>query len=264
MSTQAVASSPGKSHRLDGKVAIVTGGAGAIGSATCRALAAAGASVACLDIALAAARALASELAQAGGRAIGLACDVASEVSVDTAVREAVEQLGGPHVLVHCAAMLDKTAKITDYSLAEWNDVITTNLTGAFLVSRAVLPPMIRAGGGSIVHIASMHAQVARAGRAAYGATKGGLVMLAKTMAVDHAQDNIRVNTVSPGGVETRRTAFRYKDDPEAKRQTVARYPMLRYGQPDEIASAVLFLASDASSFVTGADLAVDGGFTTV
>lgn len=254
----------GTPFRLDGRSAIVTGGGGAIGSASCRALAASGASVACLDLVLSAAQAVADGITQAGGRAIALQCDVASEASVNAGVSDAVRHLGNPQVLVHCAAMLDKTAKITDYSLAEWNEVMGTNLTGAFLVSKAVLPPMIAAGGGSIVHIASMHGHVARAGRAAYGTTKGGLIMLAKTMAVDHAQDNIRVNTISPGGVETRRTAFRYKDDPEGKRQTVARYPMLRYGQPDEIANTVLFLASGASSFVTGADIAVDGGFTTV
>lgn len=249
---------------LAGKTAIVTGGAGAIGAAACRALAAAGASVACLDVLLDAARAIAQDLERDGATALGLACDVSSEDSVQEAVAEAARRLGGPHVLVHCAAMLDKTARITEYSLAEWNEVIATNLTGAFLVSRAALPPMIAAGGGSIVHIASMHGHVARAGRMAYCATKGGLLMLAKTLAVDHAQDRVRVNTISPGGVETRRTAFRYRDDPEAKRQTIARYPMLRYGQPGEIASTVLFLASDASSFVTGTDITVDGGFTAV
>jgi NAD(P)-dependent dehydrogenase (short-subunit alcohol dehydrogenase family) len=250
--------------RLDGKIAIVTGGGGAIGSATCRVLAGAGASVACLDLSLIAAQSVALEIVQKGGRAVALVCDVASEASVNKAISGAVAALGNCHVLVHCAAMLEKTAKITDYSLAEWNEVISTNLTGAFLVSRAVLPPMIAAGGGSIIHIASMHGNVARAGRAAYGTTKGGMIMLAKTMAVDHAPDNIRVNTISPGGVETSRTAFRYKDDPEGKRQTVSRYPLLRYGQPVEIANTALFLSSDASSFITGSDLAVDGGFTTL
>ncbi len=249
---------------LAGRMAIVTGGGGAIGSATCRALAGAGAAVACLDLSLEAAQAVAAGITQDGGRAVALACDVASETSVNGAVSQAVAALGQPRVLVHCAAMLDKTAKITGYSLAEWNEVLATNLTGAFLVSRAVLTPMIAAGGGSIVHIASMHGHVARAGRAAYGATKGGLIMLAKTMAVDHAEDGIRVNTLSPGGVETRRTHFRYQNDPEGRRQTVSRYPMLRYGQPVEIANAALFLASDASSFITGADIGVDGGFTTV
>jgi len=175
-----------------------------------------------------------------------------------------VEHRASPHVLVHCAAMVDKTAPITDYSLAEWNAVMATNLTGAFLAGRATLPLMIKNGGGSIVYIASMHGHVAREGRAAYCTSKGGLIMLAKTLAVDHAENNIRVNTVSPGGIETNRTAFRYKDNPAAKQQITARYPMRRYGQPEEVAAAVLFLASDSASFVTGADLAVDGGYTTI
>ncbi len=264
MSIPAIPVGAAGNFRLDGRVAVVTGGGGAIGAATCQVLAAAGATIACLDLSPDAAGAVAQGITQSGGRALALACDVASEESVDAAVRELVSRLGAPQILVHCAAMLDKTARITDYSLAEWNEVIGTNLTGAFLVSRAVLGPMAASGGGSIVHIASMHGHVARAGRAAYGTAKGGLIMLAKTMAVDHAQDNIRVNTISPGGVETRRTAFRYKDDPEGKRAIVARYPMLRYGQPVEIANAALFLASDASSFMTGADVPVDGGYTTV
>ena len=249
---------------LAGKVAIVTGGGGAIGSASCRLLSEAGASVACLDLNLAAAQTVAHEITQQGGRAIGLACDVASEASVDEAISKAVALLGLPHVLVHCAAMLDRSAPITDYSLKDWNEVITTNLTGAFLVGRASLPFMISNRGGSIVFVASMHGHVAREGRAAYCTSKGGLIMLAKTLAVDHAQHNIRVNTVSPGGIETGRTIFRYKDDPAAKQQAIARYPMRRYGEPDEVASAVLFLASDGSSFATGTDFTLDGGYTTL
>ena len=249
---------------LDGKVALVTGASRGLGAAVAIALAQAGAHLVLTARTQGGLEETDDAIRAAGGSATLLPVDLLEGETLDSIGPSLYRRFGRLDVLVHCAAMLDKTAKITDYSLAEWNEVLATNLTGAFLVSRAVLPPMIAAGGGSIVHIASMHGHVARAGRAAYGATKGALIMFAKTLAVDHADDGIRVNTISPGGVETRRTHFRYKDDPEGRRQTVARYPMLRYGQPVEIANTALFLASDASSFITGADIGVDGGFTTV
>ena len=252
------------SYRLDGRVAIVTGGAGGIGGAICRTFAKAGASVACLDVERANAQSVVADIERSGGKGLALACDVSSEASVAAAVDAVVARLGAPRVLVHCAAVLDRSGTVLEIDLAEWNRVIGTNLTGAFIVSRTVLPHMIAAGGGSIVHIASMHATAARAGRISYCSIKGALVMFARTLAVDHAAAKIRVNTVSPGGVETRRTQFRYRDDPEGKRQAVAKYPIGRYGQPNEIASAVLFLASDAASFVTGTDLVVDGGYTAI
>jgi NAD(P)-dependent dehydrogenase (short-subunit alcohol dehydrogenase family) len=141
---------------------------------------------------------------------------------------------------------------------------LAVNLTGSFLLSRAALPYMIEGGGGSIIFIASQLGRVGSAGRAAYCATKGALIQLAKVMAIDHAGQNVRVNTLSPGGVETQRTLQRYGSF-EAGRQTLGPKHLLgRLGQPQEIAAAALFLASDASSFVTGSDLLVDGGYTAV
>lgn len=251
-------------YRLDGRVAVVTGGGGGIGGAICRMFAAAGAAVACLDIDRASAAAVAADIERAGAVATAHACDVASESSVTAAVDAVVSTLGRPRVLVHCATLLDRSGTVLQIDLAEWNRVIATNLTGAFIVTRAVLPHMIAAGGGSIVNIASMHARQARAGRISYASMKGALVMFTRTLAVDHAPDGIRANTVSPGGTETRRTHFRYKDDPAAWERAIARYPMGRYGQPAEIAAAALFLASDAASFMTGADVVVDGGYTAI
>jgi NAD(P)-dependent dehydrogenase (short-subunit alcohol dehydrogenase family) len=134
---------------------------------------------------------------------------------------------------------------------------------GAYLMSRAVLPPMIAAGGGNIIHIASQLGRVAAPARAAYCASKGAIIQLAKAMAVDHAAQNIRVNSLSPGAVETQRLVLRFGDMETARRVAGPKHLLNRLGQPDEIAQAALFLASDAASFMTGADMLVDGGYTT-
>lgn len=254
-----------KVFRLDDKVAIVTGGGGGICGAICQAFANVGARVACLDFDALAAQQTVNAIRAAGGEAIAIECDVSSETSTLSAVARVVAELGKPNVLVNGAAILDKTGTILDIDLEEWNHVFAVNLTGAFLMSRAVLPPMIEAGGGSIVHIASMHASVGRAGRVSYTTAKGGMLQLAKTMAIDHAAQNIRVNTLSPGAVQTRRITFRYGENAEAKiQQAATKYLLNRFAQPDELASAALFLASDASSYMTGSDLLVDGGYCAV
>jgi NAD(P)-dependent dehydrogenase (short-subunit alcohol dehydrogenase family) len=135
---------------------------------------------------------------------------------------------------------------------------------GAFLMSRAVLPMMIAAGGGSIIHIASQLGRVAAPRRVAYCSTKGAVIQLAKAMAIDHAGDNVRVNALSPGAVATRRMIHRYGGMDEARRTAGPKHLLNRLGEPDEIAQAALFLASDGASFMTGADLLVDGGYTAI
>ena len=248
--------------RLDGKVAIVTGGGGAICGAIARTYAAAGAQVGVLDFDHANARATVADIFKEGGQAIAVACDVSQEDDALRAVDEVVRAFGPATVLLNGVAALDRTGTLLEIDLAEWNRVLAVNLTSAFLMSRAVLPGMIAAGGGSIIHIASSYARVGRPGRAAYCATKGALVQLAKVMAADHGAQNIRVNTLSPGGTATRRLLFRFGGEEGMQREVTPYHRLGRFAKPDEMSGAALYLASDASSFMTGADLLVDGGFT--
>jgi NAD(P)-dependent dehydrogenase (short-subunit alcohol dehydrogenase family) len=245
---------------LRGKGAVVTGAGGGIGRAIAATLARAGASVACVDINLA----TAEETARlAGESALAIRCDVSSESETKETVERAARAFGALHVLVNGAAMSDPTATVLDLDLAGWNAVFGINVGGAFLMSRWIIPHMAAAGGGSIIHIASQLATVGTPGRVAYCATKGALVTMAKAMAADHAAQGIRVNTLSPGGVETDRL-LRFGSMAKAREVLGAKHLLQRLGQPEEIAAAALFLASDASSFMTGADLRVDGGYNAV
>jgi NAD(P)-dependent dehydrogenase (short-subunit alcohol dehydrogenase family) len=251
-------------YRLDGRAAIVAGAAHGIGRAIAVAFAGAGAAVACLDIDGDLAEGTARALADAGGKAVGLQCDAADEASVAAAVAAAAERVGPPRVLVNGVATLDVGGPVMETELATWNKVLAVNLTSAFLMSRAVLPRMVAVGGGSIIHIASQLGSVGAPGRAAYCATKGALIQLAKAMAAELAPQGVRVNTLSPGAVETRRLEFRYGDLERARAAIGSKHLLDRLGQPEEIAAAAVFLASDASSFMTGADLLVDGGYNAV
>ena len=255
---------PDNPFRLDGKPAIVVGAALGIGRAIALAFADAGAKVACLDIDEAAASETAARIKRASGTAMAHRCDVTSEASIADAVKAAIAAHGGPRVLVNGAAMREPTGTIVELEPADWNRAIAVNLSGAYLMSRAVIPHMANASGGSIIHIASQMGRVGAAGRGVYCATKGALIQLAKVMAVDHARDNIRVNTLSPGAVETERVSFRYGSMADARTQAIPKHPIGRLGQVEEIGRAALYLASDASSFMTGSDLLIDGGYTAV
>ena len=248
---------------LTGKAAIVTGAGSGIGRAIATAFASAGAAVMSLDIDADAAEETARMIASAGGRAQARPCDVSLEADTRAAAEAAQSAFGAIHVLVNAAATDDPNGTVLDISPADWTRVFDVNVMGAYLMSRAVLPAMVAAGGGSIIHIASQLGRVGAPGRAAYCASKGAIIQLAKAMAVDHAAQNIRVNALSPGAIETRRLVLRFGDMETARRLSGPKHLLNRLGQPEEIAQAALFLASDAASFMTGADMLVDGGYTT-
>jgi NAD(P)-dependent dehydrogenase (short-subunit alcohol dehydrogenase family) len=248
--------------RLAGKVAIVTGAGGGIGGAIGRQFAAEGASVVCVDIDGAAVGNTTAAIAAAGGQAAKLVADVASEETAIEAVALAQSRFGRLDVLVSNAVYDLPLAPLTEISHDDWRRTMAVNLDAAFLLSKHAIPAMAASGGGSIVLVASQLGRVARPGRPWYCAAKGALINLAKAMALDHASENIRVNSLSPGPVETGRYISNFPDV-EAARQS--HHTLLgRLGVPDEIATGAVFLASDESSFMTGSDLLIDGGYTAV
>lgn len=243
--------------RLSGKVALVSGAASGIGRSICRLFAQEGARVVCADIDLPGAAETAKGI---GDRAIPVRCDVSVPEEAEAAVQMALDRFGSLQVLVNNAAIFSPHATVEKMDLAEWNRALAVNLTGAMLMSKYAIPAM-RGRGGAIIHVASQLGHVGREGRACYGMAKAGLIHLATVMAVDHAADGIRVNSLSPGPIATDRVVQNY-GGPQAHASRVGPMTLMgRPGQPDEIARAALFLASDESSFMTGADLLVDGGY---
>jgi NAD(P)-dependent dehydrogenase (short-subunit alcohol dehydrogenase family) len=242
--------------RLAGRVALVTGAGGGIGRAICRRFAEEGALVACADLDGAAAREAA---AACGG--LPLRCDVADPAEAEAAVAEAVARFGALHVLVNNAAAFIADCTAETIALPDWDRTLAVNVTGPMLMSRAAIPCLRAAGGGSIIHVASQLGQVGRAGRFWYGAAKAALIHMARGMAIDHAADNIRVNSLSPGPIATERTVGRI-GGPAAALAFYGPLTLLgRQGTPEEVADAALFLAADESRYMTGADLLLDGGY---
>ncbi len=251
--------------RLQGKVAVITGGGGGIGGATCARFAREGAKVAVLDRNLEGAQAVASRIASEGGQAIALACDITDRASVDAAIAKVKEQLGEIDVLVNNAGW-DVFKPFTKTVPDEWERLIAINLVGALNMHHAVLPGMAARGtGGRIVNVASDAARVGSSGEAVYAACKGGLVAFSKTLAREHARHGITVNVVCPGPTDTALLAgvTGTAANPEKLVEAFTRaIPMGRLGQPDDLPGAILFFASDEASFVTGQVLSVSGGLT--
>ena len=246
--------------RLGGKVILLTGAASGIGEAIARRSIEEGAAVICVDRSVDAVTAVARSL---GTRAIGFQCDVTDSASVERVVNAGVEHFGRLDGLVHNAAAPSLDGTVVDLEEQQWRLEIDVILTGAFLSSKHALPVMIAGDGGSVVFIASQFAHVATGKAAAYCAAKAGLVHLAKAMAVDHAADRIRVNSLSPGAVATERLLQRWPDLGAANAGLGPAHLLGRIAQPDEIAAAAVFLLSPDASFVTGTDLLVDGGYAT-
>ena len=246
--------------RVEGRIVLVAGAGGGIGSAGAEGLAREGAAVVCTDIDAAAAEAVAARIRAAGGRASAFALDVRDRAAVDDAVTAAVRTFGRLDVLVDCAGV-SHGGNFLDLDHGEWERVVAVNLTGMFHLGQVAARQMVRqGGGGSIINVTSQLAEVARPERAAYVASKGGGRSLTHAMALDLAPHGIRVNAIAPGPTLTGLTRASYAD-PERRRATIAQIPLGRLGDPQDLVGAILFLASDESRWMTGSTLTVDGGY---
>ncbi len=246
---------------LTGRVAIVTGGNGGIGLGMARGLAGAGAAVMLAARDRGKAEQALVDLAATGARCAFTPLDVADEGSCRAAIAAATDRFGRLDILVNNAGTSVRKPP-QEYSAAEWHKVIDTNLTGAFLCAQAAYPAMRQAGGGKIVNIGSMFAIFGSGYAAAYAASKGGLVQLTKSLAVAWAADNIQVNAVLPGWVDTELTQDARQQVPGLHERVLARTPAGRWGVPEDLAGIAVFLASPAADFITGAAIPVDGGFS--
>lgn len=248
--------------RLANKNAIVTGGAGGIGRATALAFAAEGAQVAVIDLRADAAEAVAAEIRAAGGTAVAIAADVSSEADVLRLIAATVEAFGGVDVVFNNAGIIRRST-VVETTEEEWDRVFGVNVKSIFLMCKHVVPLMAAAGGGSIVNTGSGWGLKGGGRAISYCASKGAVVNMTRALAIDHGPQGIRVNSVNPGDVNTGmllEEARQLDQDAQAFLAESADRPLGRMGQPSEIAAAVVWLASDESSYVTGSALVVDGG----
>ena len=245
---------------LRGKVAIVTGGNGGIGLGMARGLADAGAAIAVIGRNEAKSVAAAAELTRSGAKAISVVADVTDKAAVDAMAARVAGELGRIDILVNNAGIsIRKPPHVLD--IAEWNSVIATNLTSAFVCSQAVYPAMKDAGGGKVVNIGSMMSIFGASFASAYAASKGGIVQFTRACAVAWG-DNIQVNAVLPGWIDTDLTKNARKEIDGLHDRVLARTPAARWGAIDDFAGIAVFLASTASDFVTGSAIPVDGGYS--
>jgi 2-deoxy-D-gluconate 3-dehydrogenase len=246
---------------LKNRVAFITGGNGGIGLGMAKGLAAAGATIVIAGRNKTKAQAALSELQWLGSRAEFIDLDVLKEDSCRQAIALAVERLGRLDILVNNAGTTVRKQP-QDLSAEEWHHVMDTNLAGAFLCSQSAYPHMVRGGGGKIINIGSMMSVFASSYAAPYSASKGGVVQMAKSLAIAWAKDSIQVNTILPGWIDTDLTRQAREQVPGLDENVLARTPARRWGNPEDFAGIAVFLASPASNFITGAAIAVDGGYS--
>ncbi len=245
--------------RLEGKVALISGGARGMGAAEARMFAREGAKVGIADMLEDEGRRLEAQIAEAGGEAVFIRLDATSEDDWNSAVNQVESRFGKLDVLVNNAG-IHRHGKVDETDESTWDEVMDVNAKGVFLGTKAAIPAMRRAGGGSIINISSTAGLVGGAA-AAYNASKGAVRLLTKATAIQYAREGIRANSVHPGPIETDMLASVYTT-PEVREQRLANIPLGRTGRPEDVANGVLFLASDESSFMTGSELVIDGGAT--
>lgn len=245
--------------RLDNKIALITGAAKGMGKAEAQLFASEGAKLIITDIDMENLNLMEKELSESGTKVLAIKHDVAKEADWAVVAKEAERTFGKVDILVNNAGILGSEG-VEDTTLQQWNKVIAVNQTGTWLGMKHIVPLMRKAGKGSIVNIASIYALIGSGNSAAYQASKGAVRILSKTAAVEYAAKNIRVNTIFPGAIATPMVFAGLSE--EELNQLLALVPMRRIGQSIEVAYGALFLASDESSYVTGAELVIDGGWT--
>jgi len=247
--------------RLDGRIAFVTGGGRGLGRAGALALARAGADVVLVSRTRSQLEETAALVEKLGRKALVATADTRSGAEIDAAVRAAVDTFGRIDILFNNAGT-NIRKPVVDMPDEDWHTIMDTNVKGAFLVVRAVARQMVRQQSGTIINMSSMSAISAEPTKAVYAASKGAIALLTKGMALELAPHGIRVNAIAPGYMLTSLVKGGLDADPERKQRVLARIPLGRLGEPDEIGGALVFLASDAASYITGATITIDGGWT--
>jgi gluconate 5-dehydrogenase len=250
-----------KQFSLEGRTAIITGSGSGLGLAVAKGFAMAGASLVLVDSNLESIKKLSDELTGAGFKAIPIRADVTKAQDVEAAVQAAVLEFGGLDALVNCAG-ITRRMPLEEFDESAWELVLNVNLKGTFLFNKYAAAQMLKQGKGSIVNFGSLGSVVAIPQSAAYCASKGGVAMMTKTAACEWAKRGVRVNAILPGTFETPLLKQCVDENPAYGAEMLARFPIGRFAKPEEIIGACVFLASDASSYVTGHLLAVDGGCT--
>lgn len=248
-------------NRLQGKVAIITGGNAGIGEAIAKLFADEGAHVVVTGRRKEELDRVVKGIGVNGGRALAVVGSVTDEAHVQDVVAQTTRTFGKVHILVNNAGIGDFGKRLHETDDATWANVLDINLTGVFRMTRAAIPELIKAGGGSIVNISTVASLIGLRGLSAYAASKGGLDALTRSVAVDYASDNVRCNAVNPGLIDTPMAAP-LMADPASLEPIMAQYAIRRPGKPEEVAKMVLYLASDESSWVTGGTFPIDGGMT--